>query len=150
MVVVVCGDRPHKVTYFRHTLAQFLSPFRSLQVPTESIFIQLNMSKYQMHGMIVLGQVPEDGFSVNYRVRNMRNDFTYLRQKIEISLNFHSILNFVSVHPPSDERCVFFFLRMLHQVMNSSSFFARQICEKQRLYNKLSAYYFSIHKLVKF
>lgn len=56
-----------------------------------------------MHGMIVLGQVPEDGFSVNYRVRNMRNDFTYLRQKIEISLNFHSILNFVSVHPPSDK-----------------------------------------------
>lgn len=41
-----------------------------------------------MHGMIVLGQVPKDGFSVNYKLRNMRNYLTYSGKWTKILIIF--------------------------------------------------------------
>lgn len=89
MVMVVYGDRAHYVIYSRSGFWGLLGLFRFL---LKSILIQLNIKLnsviYQMHGMIVLGQVPKDGFSVNYKLRNMRNYFTYSGKWTKILIIF--------------------------------------------------------------
>lgn len=59
-----------------------------------------------MHGMIVLGQVPKDDFSVTkLQVKKYEEMTSPIQEnRLKFSLYFHLILNFMRAHPPSDKR----------------------------------------------
>lgn len=140
IVLVICFTPPIKSNLLQEYTGIVSVHF---QVPSCSHWKYLYLVKYDW---ILNAQddctwsSPKVFFSVNYKVRNTRNDFTYSGQKTENLLSFS--LSFKLHKYPYSLRQRKHWVWILRMVCQSSSSLASQICEHRWLYNNLPLYYF--------